>query len=97
MAGYTISKDNIQNRCGDVAASALRLVAEIRKVADFLDSTPNATLTTTYGLSDADVADLKSSFTDLKSWANVFEGLGTRAAAYDHRVFVKRLIGVAQY
>jgi hypothetical protein len=96
LAGYTVTKDNVQNRCGDISARVFSAFAEVRKVKAYLDTKADGDLTT-LGVSSSDVADLRSAFADLDQLANIFEGSANLITSKDFRTFAKRLYGVGQY
>lgn len=96
-AGRQLSKDLINNDAYSVVRNVFAALDGVAKFKLFLDATPDATLTGTYGFVQGDVDQLKSAFTDLNKLKGVFEGTQTQGSTYDFRSFSKLLLGDGLY
>lgn len=96
-AGKQLSKDSINNSAYSVVRNLFSALDGVGKFQVFLTQTPDVTLTSVYGFTQADVNDLKSAFTDLNKLKGIFEGTQTQSPVYDFRTFAKLLNGDGLY
>jgi hypothetical protein len=95
--GLQITGTEINNTAGVTARNVYTALDAVVQFKAWLDSVGDATLLSSYGVSNADAAVLRSAYTDLAQLATVFNGTGTRASVYDYRTFAKQLIGTGLY
>lgn len=95
--GYPLTKADVDSRAGSLAVDLRNKLTEIRNFKVKLDSLTDAELGTGGGLgySTAEIANLRSAFTDMDKLAQIYLGLATQGSAYDFRTFAKFLMGVA--
>ena len=94
--GILIDKAALDNTAGSVARTLFAALGDIQRIKAFLDATPDATLQAQpYGYTSAEVATLKSAYTDLNNIAVIFNGSATGLALpHDHRPFASQIIGL---
>jgi hypothetical protein len=95
MAGYTRSRNDIDQQAGTLAVTLRNTFAAIDRFGDFLDGMPDADLEAApYNYTGTEVAQLKSAIADLRTLAGIYRGTDTAATAYDFQTFAKLLTGV---
>jgi hypothetical protein len=94
--GLPVTKDELDARAGDIARQFQRSFSDVVTLQEYLVATPDADLIA-LGYTDAEVASLKTAFTDLMQLANLWIGAEALPAAKDFRVFVRRLWGVGAF
>ena len=90
MALYNVDKNTIGARAGGLAQLVDGTLLRVQQFKIFLDTIPDATLTSTYGFVQADVDTLRSALTDLEQLRTIYQGTATLAVAKDFRTFAKQ-------
>jgi hypothetical protein len=93
MVGITLTKQSIDATSGSVAVAVDTALTRVRQFKYFLDGTVDADLVA-LGYTAAEVATLRSAYTDLDQLATVYQGGALLAVAKDFRVFARRLMGM---
>jgi hypothetical protein len=96
MAGIPATKTDIDLRAGEIAANFQRNFGNVVTMQQYLAATPDEELIA-LGYDAAEVATLKTAFTDLMQLANIWAGAAALPAAKDFRTFVSQLWGVGTY
>jgi hypothetical protein len=94
-AGLPTDKATLDNILGGLALKVHTALADITSLKSQVDGLTDAELQA-LGYSAGDVANIRSTLTDLNKLAGIYGGTQTQASAYDFRQFTKRLIGFAQ-
>jgi hypothetical protein len=91
--GFPTNKGDVDSRAGSLAVTVRDDLARIRQFKAWLDTQTDGNLTgLTY--TTAEVATLRSAYTDLDKLAQVYLGLATQGTTYDFQTFAKLLTGV---
>lgn len=93
MAGLTVTKEQVNELAGVIARTLKLSFERIAVFKKWLDSKTAGDLTG-LGLTAAEIADLRSAFTDLEQLRTVWEGTATVTSAKDFTTFAKRLWGI---
>lgn len=95
MAGYPQTRADIDDRSGALAVGLRNLFEQIDAFGSYLDGTPDNTLQTPpQSYTNAEVAQLKSAFNDLRRLGRIYRGEEAGGDAYDFRSFARLLTGV---
>jgi hypothetical protein len=94
--GLTVTKQEIDNRSGDLARAFQDHFIDVNTLQSFLLRTPNADLEA-MGYTADEVAALKTAYTDLAQLSQIWVGAAALPAAKDFRQFVQRLWGVGAF
>lgn len=94
-AGLPKARADVDNQSGTLAVSLRNIFDAIDQFKLFLDSTPDADLTSApYNYTSQDVATLKSAYNDLAKLGQIYRGEIGQSPAYDFRTFAHQLTGV---
>lgn len=92
-AGRQVTGDSVNQRAAAIVSTFVINMREVKAFQAFLAATPNATLEA-LGLSNQDVADIKSAFVDLDDLRKVSENqVSAKTLPYNYMTFAQRLIG----
>lgn len=94
--GLPVSKNEIDGRAGDIARSLQRVFRDVLTLKSYLDQTPDADLVT-LGYTEAEVATLKTAWSDLFELSTIWSGQANLTNAKDFRTFVRQLWGVGAF
>jgi len=94
--GLSITKQEIDQRAGDIARGFQRHFNDTATLQSFLAQTADADLIA-LGYTAGEVAILKSAFLDLTQLATVWSGAATQGAPKDFRTFVRQVWGVGAF
>jgi hypothetical protein len=93
--GFPKARADVDDRAGSLAVTLRNTFDGIDQFKLFLDSTPDADLTSApYNYTAGDVAVLKSAYNDLAKLAQIYRGEIEQSPAYDFRTFAHQLTGV---
>ena len=93
--GTPYGKPDIDQTAGDLAVQTRDLFIRIKNFHFWLLAQPDGTLTSApYNYLPADLAVLRSSFSDLNKLADIYLGAVALPVAQDFRQFSKQLMGV---
>src|SRR4029077_12873558 len=93
--GFPKARADVDDRSGSLAVTLRNTFDAINQFKLFLDSTPDADLTSApYNYTAADVAVLKSAYNDLAKLGQIYQGEIGQSPAYDFRTFAHQLTGV---
>src|SRR4029077_5611118 len=93
--GFPKARAHVGDRAGSFAGPPRNTFDGIDQFKLFLDSTPDADLTSApYNYTAGDVAVLKSAYNDLAKLAQIYRGEIEQSPAYDFRTFAHQLTGV---
>ena len=93
MAGFSKTKDDINNRAGQLSVGLRNTFTEIDRFKTFLDATPDADLVA-LGFTSTEVAIIKSAFGDLAKLSRISRAEDTQSAVSDFFFWAKQLMGV---
>lgn len=94
--GLSVTKDEINSRAGDIALTFQRIFADVVVMKSYLDATPDSDLVA-LGYTDAEVATLKTAWSDLAQLGMIWVGQDALAEPKDFRTFVRQLWGVGAF
>jgi hypothetical protein len=94
--GLPVTKTEIDTRAGDIARGFQKAFEDVLTMQTYLEATPNPDLIA-LGFTDAEVATLKTAFTDLSQLSRIWAGAEALATAKDFRTFVRQLWGVGAF
>lgn len=98
MPGRSISKDELNNQSGAIAASLFATLDNVRKLKAVTDAYTSAQLVSQFGFANVGEADiLKSAITDMDTLRQIWEGTAAKTPAADMRTFAKQLLGTGIY
>jgi hypothetical protein len=96
--GRTISKAEVDNAVGGIAASLFATLDNVKKVKAVLDGYSSAQMVSALGYATTGDADIvKSALADMDTLRQVWEGTAAKSPAADMRVFAKQLLGTGLY
>lgn len=95
MAYYNYTSEDVRAQAGSLALQMFDLMARVGQFKAWLDATPDADIVAK-GLTQSEVTNIKSAFTDLAVVRSVFLGTASATQA-DRSVFAGRLLGPATY
>jgi hypothetical protein len=96
-AGRSISKDEINNQAGGIAASLFATLDNVKKLKAVLDGYSSTQLVSAFGFVQGDADLLKSAIADMDTLRQVWEGTAAKTPAADMRAFAKQLLGTGIY
>lgn len=91
--GFPALKTDADARAGQLALTLRDTLRQIEVFKAWLDTRSDAQLLA-LGYAQGDVDYLRSAYVDLDHLRAVYEGVATRATAYDYGTFAKLLVGV---
>jgi hypothetical protein len=94
--GYTLSKQEIDARAGDIARRFQQTFGDVATLQGFLTAKTEEELVA-LGYTPDDVATLKTAYNDLSQLGKIWAGAEPLPTAKDFRVFVSRLWGVGSF
>lgn len=93
--GFPKARSEVDDRAGTLAVTIRNTFDAIDQFKLFLDSTPDAELTSApYNYTSTEVAQLKSAYNDLANLGRIYRGEVNLDEAYDFRTFAHLLTGV---
>jgi hypothetical protein len=96
--GRTISKAEVDNAVGGVAASLFATLDNIAKIKAVLDGYSSAQMVSLLGYASTGDADIvKSALTDMDKLRQLWQGTASQASNTDMRAFAKQLLGTGLY
>lgn len=94
--GLPVTKQEIDQRAGDIARTFQRAFDDVAVMKTYLDATVEADLVA-LGYTSDEVATLKTAWADLAELGTIWVGAATLPAAKDFRTFVRRIWGVGAF
>lgn len=94
--GLPVSKNEIDNRAGDIARSFQAAFDNVAVMKVYLDGTVDADLVA-LGYTADEVATLKTAWADLTELGTIWTGQAALTAPKDFRTFVRRIWGVGAF
>jgi hypothetical protein len=96
MAGYPISKSDLDNKMGRLILAVrddLKACVDFKALLDDTTILPDATLTS-LGYSSTEISTIRAAFTAMSNLNNISHGQGTQASVNDFFFDAKHLTGI---
>lgn len=95
--GRTISKAEVDNAVGGIAASLFATLDNVAKIKAVLDGYTAQNMVDNWGYVLGDANIVKSALTDMDKLRQIWQGTASQASNTDMRAFAKQLLGTGLY